>query len=50
MELVAKGSTLEAIQVLQNELQERAPIQERLHELAQLILLSQSQSSVMTKK
>lgn len=34
MELIAEGNTLEAIQVLQNELHERAPLQERLHEFA----------------
>lgn len=45
MELVASGSTIEAITVLQTELHRRAPIQERLHELAQLILLAQSSSS-----
>ena len=42
MEAVAGGRTVEAIGVLQSELYQRAPVQERLHELAQLILLSQT--------
>ena len=40
MEAVAGGRTVEAIGVLQSELYQRAPVQERLHELAQLILLA----------
>ena len=42
MEAVAGGRTVEAIGVLQSELYQRAPVQERLHELAQLILLAQT--------
>ena len=34
MELMDEGNTIEAIQILQNELRERAPVKERLHELA----------------
>ena len=34
MELLDKGKSLEAIQVLQTDLQMRAPVKERLHELA----------------
>ena len=40
MEAVASGRTVEAIEVLQTQLYQRAPVQERLHELAQLILLA----------
>ena len=39
MELMEVGETIKAIQILQTELRERAPIKERLHELAQLLMV-----------
>ena len=41
MELLDKGKALEAIQVLQTDLQMRAPVKERLHDLAQLLMIDQ---------
>ena len=41
MELLDNGQTLEAILVLQTDLQMRAPVKERLHELAQLLMIDQ---------
>ena len=47
MEAVAGGRTIEAIEVLQTELYQRAPMQDRLHELAQLILLAQMETTAV---
>ena len=41
MELLEKGRVMEGIQVLQTDLQSRAPVKERLHELAQLLMIDQ---------
>ena len=41
MELLDKGKALEAIQVLQTDLHMRAPVKERLHDLAQLLMIDQ---------
>ena len=41
MELMEVGETIKAIKILQTELRERAPIKERLHELAQLLMVKQ---------
>ena len=41
MELMEQGNSIQAIQILQNELRERAPVKERLHELAQLLMVQQ---------